>query len=531
MLGGFIIPVIGLLGMLWLAVSQMDVINQQSTVISEDWLPSVQLIERINTQTANLRNEEAIHIISTDSTQIKKAEEQINAMKETIEGTIAEFETLVSSEEEQAQVEDFKKHYQEYLKIQGTLLNLSGRNQNIQAKKLFLGASSSAYDKFSAILVHLSDLNEKAADDASAYGDAVYKQAVSIMTVVLVIIASIVVVIALLITKTLTSSISTIQQVMTKMAEGDLTARIPNSGSNELGMLADSCNQTAEQMASITTQLINVADNVASSSETLVTAMNQADVNSQLVLQQAEQVSTAVSEMSSTALEMSQNATNAETAATEAMQNVDEGHKSLGQSDHISDKIGDAVRESAEIVKQLNNYSIEIGNVIDVINGISDQTNLLALNAAIEAARAGEHGRGFAVVADEVRSLAAKTQQSTVDIQDIISKLQEQAGQADQYMQSNAELIDESQSMAQNVRDAFEGISQSVAKISDVNTLVATASNEQTSVTDEISNNTASTVELINQTVDGISESTQATQNLSFEAEKQKELLSFFRLG
>lgn len=514
--------------MIWLSMSQMSVINEQSTIISENWLPSVKLVESINTQTADLRNEEAVHIISTDAGQIKAADKVIKEKKASIDSTLAEYEKLISSSEERALVDEFKQEYDSYLNIQTKLIELSEQNQNVAAKNLFLGESLNAYNQYSNVLLKLSALNASSAAEASKLGDKIYGKAINIMVIALVIVASAVVVIAFFIARTLITTITRVQQAMTHLADGDLTVRLPNGGSNELGMLADSYNRSADQMSDIVSQLTNVADGVSGASDTLVATMNQADVNSQQVLQQAEQVSTAVSEMSSTALEMSQNATNAETAAMEAMQNVDGGHKSLGQSDHISDKIGNAIRESADIVKQLNNYSIEIGDVINVINGISDQTNLLALNAAIEAARAGEHGRGFAVVADEVRSLAAKTQQSTVDIQDIISKLQDQAGQADQYMRSNAELIDESQSMALNVKEAFEGISQSVTKISDVNTLVATASNEQSSVTDEISNSTASTVELINQTVEGISESTKATQDLAQEADRQKELLSFF---
>lgn len=529
LVGGFVIPIIALICLVLLSIYEMGIINQQSTVISTNWLPSVQLVERINTETADLRNREAVHIISTEAAVIKAATEQIRQSKETVNKTIAAYTKLVSSDEERRLLDEFKREYEQYLSIQNNLLVLSEQNKNDEAKALFLGASLNAYQQYSATLLKLSALNEQGAEEASEYGDVIFDQSVTLMIVLMIGVSIVVIIIALTIARNLVSSITSVQNAMTSMSEGNLAVRLPNQGKNELGMLADSYNKTAEKLSHMVSQLTSVADNVSMSSETLASTMTQANSNSQHMLSQVEQVAAAVNEMSSTALEMSQSATSAHESATEAMRNVDGGNRSLGDSDAISKKIGASVHESAEIVNQLKAYSTEIGAVIDVINSISEQTNLLALNAAIEAARAGEHGRGFAVVADEVRSLAAKTQQSTIDIQDIITKLQDQAGKADDFMKSNAKLVDESQNIAQQLREAFNGISQSVSAISDINTLVATASNEQSSVTEDISSNIASTVDMVNENVIGIGESTKFSQQLSDEAEKQKQLLAFFR--
>lgn len=181
-------------------------------------------------------------------------------------------------------------------------------------------------------------------------------------------------------------------------------------------------------------------------------------------------------------------------------------------------------------MKELREFAVEIGSVTEVINSISEQTNLLALNAAIEAARAGEHGRGFAVVADEVRSLASKTQESTVSIQEIIERLQAQSERANHNMQKNVDLILESVALADQIKAAFEDISTGVESISEINALVATASQQQHSVTEDISKNTTQTFDLVQQNVSAANQSLQASFELSKLAESQENELAFFKV-
>jgi methyl-accepting chemotaxis protein len=525
---GFFIPVIAIIGLMMLSISQMGTINEQSTEISTNWLPSVKLVERIGNETGDLRNDEAVHIISTDAKAIQDANTLILSQKKQIDIFIADYKKLISSPEEKTLFDQFNDQYKQYLTIQADLLKLSEENYNEQAKALFLGKSMDAYTEYSNTLQALSSLNATGASDASSFGDAIYDQALTIMVASVVAVTISIVIIALMISSNLVGSITTIQNAMIKMSEGDLTVRISKQGNNELGVLAECVNKTSEQFAKLTQQLIAVADNVDGSSQMLASTMNQADANSQEMLMQVEQVATAVNEMSSTAMDISRNATEAEAFAIEANESVKHGHDALVESNKISDKINLSIKESTQIVNELKSYSNEIGAVIEVINSISEQTNLLALNAAIEAARAGEQGRGFAVVADEVRTLAGKTQTSTINIQDIITKLQKQASKADEYMQSNSYLIDDAQKIAQRVRESFSGITLSVSKISEMNSLVATASTQQSSVTEEISKNITHMLDMVNQNVVGISESSTASAELSKQSTNQKKLLGYF---
>jgi len=319
-----------------------------------------------------------------------------------------------------------------------------------------------------------------------------------------------------------------IAKLIETMAKGDLTVKLTPSD-NDTGIYR-SLVALSNQLSEIVCNSIKVSESVAASSEELNAVMNDTLKNMESEKQQVEQISTAIYELSTTSQEVSGKAVSAEDETKVSLSNIDSGKVTLEKNIALTNDISISVAETAMIVDELRKFTIEIVTVIDVINGISDQTNLLALNAAIEAARAGEAGRGFAVVADEVRSLASKTQQSTVSIQDIILKLQQQAEKASSNMTQNVDLIEGSVVLADQVKSAFEDISQATKMISEINAMVATASVEQTGVTEDISKNTTEAFDLVQQNVLSINQALQAATELAQLAQTQKDDISFFKV-
>jgi methyl-accepting chemotaxis protein len=270
---------------------------------------------------------------------------------------------------------------------------------------------------------------------------------------------------------------------------GDLTKKIDIQSEDEIGEMGHSVNNFIESLRSLLVQIITLGNQFAEQSKALEKLSNRNKKVTDGAMQETNLLATSITQMSASVHEVAQNANNAAAQAQQANDESQSGQKVVESTKQAISTLSEEVQHSANVIEQLKNDASTIDTVVNVIRGIAQQTNLLALNAAIEAARAGEQGRGFAVVADEVRALASRTQSSTEEIQEMIGALQDSADQAFTIMQQGKSRAETAVEHSNEARTSLGNINNAIALMADMNTQIAAAAEEQSMVSSEISEN------------------------------------------
>jgi len=362
---------------------------------------------------------------------------------------------------------------------------------------------------------------------AQAKSDSVF----AIMLTIIFLSATIGLVLAYFIGRSIINPVNSLRFTIEDIeANSDLTKRIAITSKDEIGSTSIAFNSMLEKFEALIQQVTSSATQLAAASEEVSSVAQDSASNVDRQRHETDQVATAINQMTATVQEVASNATSASGAANNADNESKGGRAVVESASQSITQLASEIENAAGVINGVEQDSESIGSVLDVIKGIAEQTNLLALNAAIEAARAGEQGRGFAVVADEVRTLASRTQQSTQEIEAMIEKLQSGARNAVDVMNSSREQAQVGVTQANEAMQSLDAIARAVETINDMNTQIASAAEEQAAVSEEINRNVTSISQISEQTAEGTEQTTAAADELAKLASNLQQLISQFKI-
>lgn len=312
--------------------------------------------------------------------------------------------------------------------------------------------------------------------------------------------------------------------------DGDLTQALNYRGNDEIGELSLGFNTFTEKLRTIVTELQNTAQVLQQSSSELEKAAHDSLDSSECQLQETEMIATSMNEVTYSVQEVARNAEQAASQVSSAIQQAEAGQQSIHNSLQQTDQLSATIEQAVEVMEALSAESTQIGTVLEVINSIAEQTNLLALNAAIEAARAGEQGRGFAVVADEVRLLAQRTQQSTEEVQNMIDSLQTNSRAAVQVIQESSQASAKTVEQANIASASLEQITLALTALSDLNASIASSTLQQSHVAEEISQNISRVAGLAGTSTTAAQQASCSSENLDQLARSLSNILAQFKV-
>ncbi|MGY1883311.1 methyl-accepting chemotaxis protein [Pseudomonas azotoformans] len=497
------------------ALLQMANMRQQSDQVENNWLPSVMAVGEMSQDLLRIRALTLRLLVNRDPQALAQNEQKLSDLKNGLHHAQTLYEALIVLPEERTLFDRFKAQEQQYLQRQEQVVGFSKANQLEDAIRVVNGEMNQLADEMAATLHDLVNLNKANANQAASLAQSVFSQSRSWVIGMIVLTALITIGLAVWLTRSIVLPLAQSLKVAQGVASGDLTGEIHVSGNDEPARLQQALKGMQENLRDTIRRIAESSNQLASASEELSCVTEDATRGLHQQNQEIEQAATAVNQMTAAVEEVASNAVATSQASRESDRIAQHGREQVHQTVVSIEALATDVTDNVTQVEDLAQKVYGISKVLDVIRSIAEQTNLLALNAAIEAARAGDAGRGFAVVADEVRALAHRTQQSTQEIEQMISGIQQGTDQAVSSMQQSNSRARSTLDIAKSAGTALEEIASAFTLINERNLVIASASEQQAAVAREVDRNLMNIRDLAHQTSTGANQTSAASQELS----------------
>ncbi|SEJ88315.1 methyl-accepting chemotaxis protein [Pseudomonas sp. NFR16] len=512
------------------ALMQMSKINDATEVMATNSMPSIKALDRLTEGSIRLRVLSYRLMLNRDADTQQKTIELLAMRNRQIDEARAVYIKLISAPDEQATYDQYVKLLNDYRQLEERMKSLSSANKLDELTALLSADLQTNSDQMNVVLGKLIEINTQQLNNTNTLASQQYSTAFTMVVTLLIIATALTLLFAWLLTNSITRPIAAALNAAEEIAEGDLTRTIEVDGTDEAGRLLAAMLKMQSKLRDTLQRISGSATQLASAAEELNAVTDESARGLSQQNNEIEQAATAVNEMTSAVEEVARNAVSTSEASKNATTSASDGRDLVQETVSAIERMSGDVQGTATLIGNLAEESRDIGKVLDVIRGLADQTNLLALNAAIEAARAGEAGRGFAVVADEVRALAHRTQQSTSEIERMIGSIQGGTEQAVNSMRSSTERAESTLSIAKGAGLALDTINSAVVEINERNLVIASAAEEQAQVAREVDRNLVNIRDLSTQSATGANQTSAASNELSRLAVDLNGMVARFRL-